>query len=133
MLKVSLHYQLPHLRYLFCQQLYIIFHSYSKAAKMPHLDLFKDIFLLLNKKAVQFLLSDEENQFISFIYSTAETYIRETEQNEFKNECDFQEKVAETRSVMEDVLLRFQKTDEARSEFLDKFPPWAEYRKTTVE
>ncbi|GFT39408.1 uncharacterized protein NPIL_309211 [Nephila pilipes] len=110
------------------------FNNFLKAKEIvDDVEAFKDIFLLLNQKTTQLTLSDGKNPFISLIYSTAVKHIQEAYPLEKRTEAEFVEKVAETRNVLEDVLMRFEKTEEARTQFLDTFLPWSEYRKAAIE
>ncbi|GFR30272.1 uncharacterized protein TNCT_107671 [Trichonephila clavata] len=101
---------------------------------MGGFEVFSDIFHSLNRRTFQFIPHNNGNQLMSVIYSLVESKIGEDWQpNRLKCEFDYAEKVVETRNVMENVIERFEKADEACAVFLDKFEPWAECRKMTVE
>ncbi|GFU60889.1 uncharacterized protein NPIL_53001 [Nephila pilipes] len=100
---------------------------------MGGFEIFSDVFHFLNKRTAQFMPNSNGNQLMSVIYSLVENKIGEERPNRLKYEIDYTEKVAETRNVMENVIERFEKADEACTLFLDKFTPWAECRKATVE
>ncbi|XP_055925824.1 uncharacterized protein LOC129957515 [Argiope bruennichi] len=99
---------------------------------MGRADVFSDVFESLVKKGSQFAINYGQKQLVSSIYSIATQTIGTRAFDSYRG-INYAAKEKEARNVMEKIIERFEKADEACSEFLAIYSKWEISRKATVE
>ncbi|CAL1264679.1 unnamed protein product [Larinioides sclopetarius] len=99
---------------------------------MGRTDVFSDFFESLVRKGSQFAFNYGQKQLVSSIYSIATQAVGTCGFESYKA-IGYVDKEKEAMDLMEKLIERFQKTDEACAEFLAVYPDWEISRKATVK